>query len=52
MDFVVTFDKGTFKFIKLLGILPPKPQRHENELILQDLYSSVDFIIYWLKKQQ
>ena len=52
MDFVVIFDKGTFKFIKLLATVPPKPQDYEKKPILQDLCGSVEFIFYGLKKQQ
>lgn len=49
MDFLVIFDKRTFKFSKPLAIIPAKPQEFKKKPIFQDLRNSVEFIFYWLK---
>ena len=46
MDFVVIFDKRTFKFSKPLAIIPAKPQEFKKKPIFQDLRNSAEFIFY------
>ena len=46
MDFLVIFDKPTFKFSKPLAIIPAKPQEFKKKPIFQDLRNSVEFIFY------